>query len=172
MKKLNFVLLILLFIGITTAVNSQIWVQTGDDGIAEVKIATTGADDRTYTIHVYDTTFIAPGGAAVNFDTDANVAASAATVDDDDVDVKVRKPTVTFDMPKSAIIGEEIEIKGAISAGDKVDILIDDGKVEYIDEEPVDENNEFEVKWDTGGMTTGSYTIDVYIDCGETTFAG
>ena len=154
--------------------NLAAWIKTGSDGIADVKIATTNADDRTYTIHVYETTAVlnpdAAGGPTYN--TDAVVSASALTTDDDDVDVKVRKPTVTFDMPKSAIIGEEIKIKGAISAGDKVDILIDDGKVRYIDEEPVDENNEFEVKWDTGGMTTGSYTIDVYIDCAQTTFAG
>jgi len=158
------------------------WIKTGSDGIADVKITTTNADDRTYTIKVYDkpATDLGPDGKygtaddtlltqQTGFTTDDNIKGSA---DDDDVDVKVRKPTVTFDMPKSVIIGEEIKIKGTISAGDEVDILIDDGKVQYINDEPVDENNEFEVKWDTEGMTTGSYTIDVYIDCAQTTFAG
>ncbi|MCU4140347.1 MAG: hypothetical protein MW690_000278 [Methanophagales archaeon] len=33
---------------------------------------------------------------------------------------------MTFDIPKSAVIGEEVTIKRTISAGDHVDIVIDD----------------------------------------------
>ena len=145
--------------------NLAAWIKTGSDGIADVKIDTTGADTRTYTIKVYETTFVLNPDAAggPTYDTDANVAASALTTDDDEVNVKVVKATVTFDIPASVIIGEEVTIKGAISAGDYVDIVI----LDYVvveDDKAVDENNEFEVKWDTAGLTAGSYTIEVYID--------
>jgi PGF-CTERM protein len=142
------------------------WIQMGSDGIADVKIATASADDRTYTVNVYETALIAPGGAAGNFATDAAVAA-AAPANDDDVDIKVQKAKVTFDIPTSVIIGETLTIKGTISAGDTVDVIVKD-EFRLADNEPVDENKEFEVKWDTGApaMTTGSYTIEVYIDEG------
>lgn len=140
------------------------WIKTGSDGIADIKISTTGADERTYTMNVYDTYGIvgAYPNATNQFTEPANVSGE---MDDDDVSVKVVEARVTFDMPASAVIGEDVTIKGTISAGDKVDILIEDGKYGYWDDEPVDENNEFKVKWDTEGLQTGSYTIDAYIDC-------
>jgi len=85
--------------------------------------------------------------------------------DYDTVDITVSENAIIFDVPCTVIIGEKVKIKGTISAGDIVDILINDGDVTYFDDEPVDENNEFEVKWDTEGLQTGSYTIAVYIDC-------
>jgi len=78
-------------------------------------------------------------------------------------DIGVVKASVTFDVPSTAAVGEEVTIKGAISAGDYVDIIIKDHEILY-DDKAVDENNEFDVKWDTAGYTTGSYTIEVYID--------
>jgi PGF-CTERM protein len=82
---------------------------------------------------------------------------------DDDIKVQVIKATVTFDIPSKVIIGEDLEIEGAISAGDTVNIVVKDERV--IDwNEAVDEDNEFSVKWDTSGMTVGSYTIEAYID--------
>ena len=78
------------------------------------------------------------------------------------------KAEVSFDIPASVMIGEEIDIKGSITAGDRIDLIIKDHEmVPGGNDEPVDENNEFEVKWDTSGYTTGSYTIEGYID--ETT---
>ncbi|MCD6455508.1 MAG: hypothetical protein J7K81_01785, partial [Methanophagales archaeon] len=71
----------------TATPNLAAWAKTGSDGIAEVKIATTGADDRTYTIHVYETTFVTPP-PATTWASDAAVAASGLTVDDDDVDIR------------------------------------------------------------------------------------
>ena len=167
---------------VTLTPNLAAWIQTGSDGIADVKITTTNADDRTYTINVYEVPdptgvvgFLHPaaGLAAATFVPDTLAGAlndvNDVAINDDDVDVKVREPTVTFDIPASVIVGEEVLIRGTISAGDTVDILIDDGKVaDFWDDEPVDENNEFEVKWDTTGLTTGSYPIDVYIDCAPT----
>ncbi len=85
--------------------------------------------------------------------------------DYDTVDITVSEKAVIFDVPCTVIIGKEVKIKGTISAGDRVDILIEDGDIGYFDDEPVDEYNEFEVKWDTTGLTSGTYTIDVYIDC-------
>ena len=154
--------------------NLAAWIQTGSDGVADVKIDTTGADDRTYTIKVYEVPdptgvpgFLHPrtvGAAAATFVPDEDV--SDVATDDDEVKVKVEEAKVTFDIPASVMIGEEIDIKGAITAGDRVDLIIKDYDV-IADDEPVDENNEFEVKWDTSGYTTGSYTIEGYID--ETT---
>ena len=142
------------------APNLAAWIKTGIDGIADIKIATTGADDRTYTINVYDTTEI----FVPMFAPDAVVAASPLTTDDDSVDVEVLPPEVTFDMPGIATVGEEVTIKGAVSAGNCVDIVIEDADWVF-DDEPVDKNNEFEVDWDTSGLFIGPHVIDVYIDC-------
>ena len=143
------------------------WIKTGSDGIADIKISTAGADDRTYTMNVYDTYHIV-GAVPINIsDFEVPPADVKNAVDDDDVKVKVREATVTFDIPTTAIIGEDVVIKGTVSAGKKVDILIEDGKLEgdRWDNEPVHENDEFEVKWATDKKMTGTYSIDVYIDC-------
>ena len=153
-----------------TETNLAAWIQTGSDGVADVKIDTTGADDRTYTIKVYETTFVLNPDVAggPTYDEDADVADSPLTTDDDEAKIKVEEAKVTFDIPTSVMIGEEIDIKGSITAGDRIDLIIKDHEmVPGGNDEPVDENNEFEVKWDTSGYTTGSYTIEGYID--ETT---
>jgi PGF-CTERM protein len=138
--------------------NTAAWIKTGTDGIADIAIDTSTADKRTYTIKVWENVGKTP--APYNF-----LAANAVTQDgkDADVDVKVGSPTVTFDVPTKAIIGETVAIKGAISAGTKVDVIIKDEKV-VKNAKAVDEDNEFSVDWKTDGMTTGSYTIEVYID--------
>ena len=143
------------------APNLAAWIKTGSDGIADVKISTEHADERTYTIHVYDTpeTKDKELTEEKEFVKDSEIVDSK---DDDDVDVEVTEIEVTFDIPSTAVIGEEVEIKGAISAGDKVYIVIEDANIVF--KKAVDENNEFEVKWKTEGLTTGSYTIDVFID--------
>jgi len=144
------------------APNLAAWIKTGSDGIADVKISTTNADERTYTIHVYDTPMTEDNKElteGVDFVSDDEIEDSK---DDDDIDVEVTEAKVTFDIPSTAVIGEEVEIKGAISAGDKVYIVIEDA--DKVFKEAVDENNEFEVEWKTEGLTTGSYTIDVFID--------
>ena len=160
--------------------NLAAWIQTGTDGVATVKIDTTDADERTYTIKVYldpvedlgndgiygtadDDILLNPGQpGGPEWATERGIAGSE---DDDEVDVKVEKRRVTFDIPSKVVIGETVTIRGTISAGETVDILIDDGDVAYFDDVPVDENKEFEVDWDTERLTKGSYTIDVYIDC-------
>ncbi|MCW7071529.1 MAG: hypothetical protein OCU12_04240, partial [Methanophagales archaeon] len=157
--------------------NLAAWIRTEDDGVAEVKIDTTGADDRTYTIYVYYKP-VKKDGHLLNI---SNIMASyktkgdywefvkdseidrSKTEDYDNIDIQVIKPTVTFDIPKSVTIGENVDIKGTISAGDYVDIFIDEGRLWYKYHEPVDENNEFDVTWRTEGITAGAYTIEVYI---------
>ncbi|MEA2032448.1 MAG: DUF3821 domain-containing protein [Euryarchaeota archaeon] len=140
----------------TATPNLAAWIKTGSDDIAKVIIATIGADEKTYTIKVYDaTTPVYP-----DFVPDYVVVSE----DDDDVDVKVVKPAVAFDIPASAVIGERVTIRGTVSAGDYVDIVIKDHEV-VEDDEAVDLNKEFEVKWDTSGYTKGLYTIEAYIDC-------
>ncbi|HUV01924.1 MAG TPA: PGF-CTERM sorting domain-containing protein [Desulfobacteria bacterium] len=81
---------------------------------------------------------------------------------DASVTITVKKKTVTFDVPSTAIIGEEVTIAGAISSGTDVDIVIEDAE-KVFDDEPVDENKEFSVKWDTSKLTKGSYKIEVFI---------
>ncbi len=139
------------------------WIKTGSDGTVGVRIDTKGADERTYTINVYDKPENASGSLTeiTGFAPDSEIEGSA---DDDDVDVKVEEAEVTFDMSVSVVIGEEVTIKGAVSAGDYVDIVIEDAN-DVFDDVSVDENDEFEEDWDTSGLTRGSYTIDVYIDC-------
>ena len=139
----------------TSTPNLAAWMKTGSDGIADVVIDTCGADTRTYTIKVYET--ITP--VYPTFVPDANVTST----DNDSVQVTVVPATVTFDVPATAVIGEDVEIEGAISAGDKVDIIIKGAEIVETDE-PVDWNNEFNVYWDTSGYTTDSYTIEAYID--------
>jgi hypothetical protein len=143
------------------------WIKTGSDSIADVKVDTCGADTRTYTIKVYDAPEDAAGTLLTPDDPSGPTWACDWDIvyseDDDDVDVTVVPATVAFDVPETAVIGEDVEIEGAISAGDIVDIIIKDERVVENDE-PVDWNNEFSVEWDTSGYTTGSYTIEGYID--------
>ena len=118
-------------------------VTMSSGGTRDVKINTTIANEKTYTMHVWD----------------------AADLDEEDeTDVKVVEAEVTFDMVASAVIGAEVTIKGTVTAGDYVDIVIEDGN-KVFDQVSVDENGEFEEDWDTEGLTKGSYTIDVYINC-------
>ncbi len=143
--------------------NTVAWVLMNSAGTRDIKINTTKADERTYTMHVFDT-FGIPGAEpnATNwYELPDDVKNE---VDDDDVKVKVTEAAVTFDMPASVVIGEDVTIKGTISAGDKVDIVIEDANVVF-DDVSVDGNNEFDEDWETAGLTKGSYTIDVYIDC-------
>ena len=146
------------------------WILTDSDGTATVRIDTTGADDRTYKIKVYDPdaaiaagVLAAPAPPAFTYAADDDVDDATPEEDEDSVDVKVEEAEVWFDVPRSAMVGETITIRGGISAGDYVDIVIEEAGVVF-DDEPVDENNEFEVDWDTSGLTTGSYIIEVYID--------
>ena len=143
--------------------NIVAWVEMSSAGTRDVKINTTKADERTYTMHVFDTFEIV--GAEPNaidwYELPDDVKNE---VDDDDVKVKVTEAGVTFDMPTSAVIGEDVTIKGTVSAGDSVDIVIEDTN-KVFDDISVDENSEFDEDWETAGLTKGSYTIDVYIDC-------
>jgi len=142
------------------------WIKTGSDGIADIKIDTcrVAFAERIYTMHVYDTYHVA--GAVPN-ETDEFAAPADVTgaKDEDEEKVKLEPVRVTFDIPKIVVIGDEVMIKGTVSGGNIVDILIEDGDIEYFNDEPVDENKEFEVEWDTVGLKIGSYRIDVYIDC-------
>ena len=148
--------------------NTKAWIKTGSDGVATIEINTTNADERTYTMHVFgrfNTTCAGCGGAWPNTSCfpDADKVDRCDPEDDDEVDVKVEAPKVTFDIPASVVIGEKLKIKGSISAGTYVDVVIRDKEI-VANDEPVDENKEFEVEWDTSDYMPGSYTIDVYID--------
>ena len=144
---------------VTRTPNLAAWIKTGIDCIADVIIDTAGADDRTYTIKVYDTSI----PDYPNFVPDKEFV----SVKGDKVSVKVEKPRLTLDIPSTAIVGKEVTIEGTVSAGDYVDILINDGGIAYFDDVPVDCDNEFEVDWDTARLATGFYwhVIDGYIDC-------
>jgi hypothetical protein len=93
----------------TTEKPCAAWIQTGSDGIADIGIGTTGADKRTYTIHVYDTYHVV--GAVPNetnvFKVPDDVAGEK---DKDDVDIEVVGVTVTFDIPTKVVIGETLTI--------------------------------------------------------------
>jgi uncharacterized repeat protein (TIGR01451 family) len=48
------------------------------------------------------------------------------TGDTDTEDVKVSEKDVTFDMPSTVVIGEDLEVRGMANAGDYIDIAIED----------------------------------------------
>ncbi len=154
-------------IGPGEGTNCSAWIKTGTDGVAEIKIGTSDADERTYTMHVYDNPMKTDGTSFA--ETDYPKPDEVKDEDDEaDTDVEVTEAEVTFDMPNKVVIGEEVDIKGSVNAGDKIDILIDDEYDENVKDDgdniDIDENNEFEAKWKTEGYMTGSYTIKVYID--------
>jgi PGF-CTERM protein len=142
------------------------WIKTGADGIADIKIDTSDADKRTYTIHVYDTLGgVGAPNAVGDYEEPDDVTGAAKKAK---VDVEVTDVTVDFDMDTKVVIGEKLVIMGAVSSGDSVDILIDDEYQDTMDDDGdninVDENNEFEAEWDTEKFMTGSYTIKVYVN--------
>jgi parallel beta-helix repeat protein len=149
------------------APNLAAWIKTGSDGIADVKVSTTAADKRTYMIKVYETPEDAlgplltpddPGGPTWACDLDIVVYE-----DDDAANVTVVPPTVAFNVPAKVIVGEKVNIEGAIPVGQKVDVVIRDTEVVATDER-VDEYKEFSVEWDTSEYLIGSYIIEGYID--------
>jgi len=89
-----------------------------------------------------------------------------------DVDVDVGKISVDITFPglerATAVIGSDVTIRVEASAGDDVDIVIDD--ILEFNDEPL-EDGVAEVEWKTEGKTVGSYTIKVYINCRELTKA-
>ena len=144
------------------------WVKTAAGGTGDIIVSTTGADDRTYIMHVYHG-FAGPTWTGPNTSISYTPAAAklAIPTQEDEVKVKVREAKVTFDIPTTAIIGDDVTIKGTITAGEEVDILVEDGTLDgdRWDDVSVDENNEFEVTWYTERKMTGTYSIDAYIDC-------
>ena len=89
-----------------------------------------------------------------------------------DVDVDVGKISVDITFPglerATAVIGSDVTIRVEASAGDDVDIVIDD--ILEFNDEPL-EDGVAEVEWKTEGKTVGSYTIKVYINCDKLTSA-
>ncbi|MBA5942710.1 MAG: PGF-CTERM sorting domain-containing protein [Methanophagales archaeon] len=133
------------------------WVRTGGGGVADIRISTEGADERTYTIYLfrglqgYPTTFI-PHDEAID---------KTEPGDRDSVDVEVVDIEATIDVPRVAVIGEDVTIKVTATGGDTVDIIIDD-RLQFEDEDLVD--GEVEVEWDTGREMVGTYLIEVVVD--------
>ena len=129
--------------------------QTNEDGIR--KFVVSFKDDRTYTFKVW-------------FDSSApdtpptKTYANTATDEKEDIDIDVGKIGVTIDAPRTAMIGDDVEITVTAAAGKDVDIVIDD-IMEFDDEVLV--GGEATVEWDTKGKTVGSYTIEVFVNCDE-----
>ncbi|RJS82905.1 hypothetical protein CW713_04590, partial [Methanophagales archaeon] len=125
--------------------------KTNEDGV--YKFVASFTEDRTYTFRVwYD---------AAKY-TDANTSKK------EDIDIDVGKIGVTIDVPRTAMIGEDLTITVTAAAGDDVDIVIDD-ILEFDDETLVD--GVAEVDWDTDGKTVGSYPIEVFVNCDKLTAA-
>jgi hypothetical protein len=79
----------------------------------------------------------------------------------DKVCIDVQEAEVEFDMPGTAVIGEEVAIKGTVNGGRYVVITIDD-IVEFRIAGLI--NGKFEEEWDTSNEIEGSVTIDVFIE--------
>lgn len=82
------------------------------------------------------------------------------------LEIDVGEIEVTIDVDRTRIIGEDMTLIVTASAGDVVDIVIDD-ILEFNDEVLVD--GEAEVEWDTVGKLPGSYTIEVFVNCDDLT---
>ncbi|MCK4475737.1 MAG: hypothetical protein KAU16_03330, partial [Methanophagales archaeon] len=75
---------------------------------------------------------------------------------------------VTNDVPRTAVIADDVPITVTASAGDDIDIVIDD-ILEFNDEHLID--GEAEVAWDTTGKPPGSCLIKVFVNCDVLTAA-
>jgi hypothetical protein len=115
---------------------------TNEDGI--YKFVTKFADDRTYTFQVWLG--------------DEDSYGAAETADRDDVDIDVGKISVTIDVPRTGMIGDDAPITVTADAGDEVDIVI--GDVLYFDDETL-VDGVATVDWDTAGKRVKTYTIEV-----------
>jgi len=125
--------------------------KTNEDGV--YKFVASFTEDRTYTFRVWY---------------DAAKYTDAETSKKEDIDIDVGKIGVTIDVPRTAMIGEDLTITVTAAAGDDVDIVIDD-ILEFDDETLVD--GVAEVDWDTDGKTVGSYPIEVFVNCDKLTAA-
>jgi hypothetical protein len=87
------------------------------------------------------------------------------TEDEDTEDVKVSEKDVTFDMPSTVVIGEDLEIRGTANAGDYVDIAIED-YIAYVGI-PIEADGSFEEDLRTpetrGTGAPGSIVIEGFI---------
>jgi hypothetical protein len=87
------------------------------------------------------------------------------TDDEDTEDVKVSEKDVTFDMPSTVVIGEDLEIRGTANAGDYVDIAIED-YIAYVGI-PIEADGTFEEDLRTpetrGTGAPGSIVIEAFI---------
>jgi hypothetical protein len=87
-----------------------------------------------------------------------------------EIDIEVMEKEVVIDVPCSAVIGENVSIRGMTSASGDLDIVIDD--ILMADDLPIDSEGEFEWEWNTekplpnmGAYTSGPYFIKVYVNC-------
>ena len=117
----------------------EFWDHTDEDGL--YKFVVKFKDDRTFTFDVW-------------YYEDTKKY-------EDDIAIDVEKATVVFDMPATCVIGEDLTIKGTVSAGESVAIYIDD---DLFEASATLTDGVFDEDWDTKGEKTGSYRIDVYID--------
>jgi len=86
------------------------------------------------------------------------------------IKTRARGEEICFDMPRSAIIGETVYVKGVTTASGNVDIVIDD--ILMADNLPIDSDGAFEWKWNTrkplpgiGAYTPGLCVIKAYLNC-------
>jgi len=84
----------------------------------------------------------------------------------DTVDISVVKQKVTFNMPDTCVIGDDLVVNGTATAGDTVDIAIDDVIVKI--DIPIDENGNFKEELPTpdtrGTGVEDDIEIEAFID--------
>ena len=88
----------------------------------------------------------------------------------DSIYVEVGDIATMVEVPDTsvAVVGEDVAITVVASAGDDVDIVIDN-ILEYDDETLVD--GEAEVEWDTAGKANKTYIMEVFVNCDVLTSA-
>ncbi|RJS73941.1 hypothetical protein CW714_02375, partial [Methanophagales archaeon] len=85
----------------------------------------------------------------------------------DSGNITVVKHAVTFDIPASVTIGDNLLIRGCANAGDYVYIVMDGI---LLKQEVISLDGTFEYWLDTTGMVAGTHRIDAYIDCNVLTW--
>ena len=123
------------------------------DGVMNDKIDADGV--RTYAVEFNDT-----GSYTItvkDFGKDAT-RSPANLVDDDDLDITVSEKDVTFDMPTTVVIGENLTIRGTSNTGDWVQIAVEDIICDELKKLVIDENGEFEEEIDTATACDGAFS--------------
>ncbi len=112
---------------------------------------------------------------AVKFNDSGTYTIGVSGFDDwyfyDTIDITVTEKQVTFDVPASVELGENVTIRGTANTGDTVDIAVDDSVCATLNDLVINDTGEFEVAIDTSAAdvpaaftVSGAANLKAFID--------